>query len=402
MSPAKRARRQSGEGGITGYATKKGPRYAILYYAPDAAGDPKRVCQRGFATRKDAAAALREINTKIAAGAMRAPSRTTVEGYLHSWLEGLRLRESTIASYRRMVELHICPHIGGARLDKLTAAQITAMYKKLEKEGNRRGSAAGSPLSARTVRYAHTILAAALKDAVADGLLAVSPAARAKPPSAASARAPEMHVWTPEQAGMFLAWATAHRGLWQVWHLLLHTGMRRGELCGLRWGDVDLDAGTLTVRRSVGVLVAGGKRTLATGRTKTGKDRVVDLDAGTVEVLRRWRAERGRLALQAARADAAVFAGLAGEPPDPDTLTARFERHIAAARRALGADALPRVRVHDLRHTHATALLKAGVPVKVVSERLGHTDVTTTLRTYQHVLPGMQRQAADAFASMLG
>ncbi|WP_175280143.1 tyrosine-type recombinase/integrase [Prescottella equi] len=399
-----KARRGAGEGGISQYMTARGARYAIRYYAPNDAGKPRRVQRRGFLTRKEAQKALRKALGQIEDRTYVAPSKLTVAEYLEDWLASLRLAPGTAANYRRNIRLHLTPHVGDVRLADLTGARLSRLYRQLETDGFKRGSKAGRQgLSARTVRYVHTIVKKALKDAVEDGLLVVNPAERAKPPSARQARAGEMQVWTPAQARAFLAWARENRDDWREWHVLLHTGMRRGELIGLRWSDVDLSRALITIARSVGVLIEGGQRRMHIGPTKTDKPRVVNLDAGTVDVLRQMRKERGELGLEALRPNAYVFAHLGtGGHQDPDTLSARFDRHVVAAGGSLGEDVVPRIRLHDLRHTHATALLGDGVPVKVVSERLGHTDVMTTLRTYQHVLPGMQADAANAFAALLG
>jgi integrase len=187
------------------------------------------------------------------------------------------------------------------------------------------------------------------------------------------------------------------------WRLLATTGMRRGEALALRWRDIDLDAGRVAVRRSVGVVKAkGAGEELVEGPTKTGRSRVVDLDAGTVAVLRAYRAARGSLALDLVRDSALVLGNLDGAHRHPERFSRRFVGQVAQARKALGEDRLPAIRLHDLRHTHATLLLADGVPVKGVSERLGHASPTITLTVYAHVHPGMGREAADRFAALLG
>src|SRR3954447_3851242 len=178
--------------------------------------------------------------------------------------------------------------------------------------------------------------------------------------------------------------------------------MRRGEALALRWRDIDLDAGRAAVRRSVGEVKAkGAGEKLIEGPTKTGRARVVDLDAGTVAALRAYRAARGLLTLDLVRDTALVLGNLDGTHRHPERFSRRFVAHVDQARRALGEELVPAIRLHDLRHTHATLLLAAGVPVKVVSERLGHASPTITLTVYQHVHPGMGRQAADRFAALL-
>ncbi len=395
------SRRQAGEGGISRYETSKGARYSIRYYVPQEHGDARRVQLRGFLNKAAAAKELRKVSGRIEDNTYMSPTKLTIEQYLNQWLDGLRLRPGTMQGYRRNARLHVVPYIGGIQLDRLTGTRLSALYRQLEKDGFRRGKLSGQRgLSGRTVQLVHTLVSSAMKAAVDDGLLVVNPATRAKPPTASEARPPEMTTWSTEHASVFLRWVKDYRDGWQEWHLLLYTGMRRGELVGLRWSDVDLDRATVSIGRSVGVVMVDGHRTINIGQTKTGRARVVDLDAGTVGVLREWRKSRGVAGLGLVRQSAYVFGRLDGGHMDPDTLSARFVRHLTSACKALGTDAVPVVRVHDLRHTHATALLRAGTPVKVVSERLGHSDVMTTLRVYQHVMPGMQAQAAETFAAL--
>ncbi|UOY03952.1 site-specific integrase [Blastococcus sp. PRF04-17] len=158
----------------------------------------------------------------------------------------------------------------------------------------------------------------------------------------------------------------------------------------------------MQVRRSLGVVkIKGDGQQLVEGPTKTGQARVVDIDDDTVAALRTYRAIRGSLAPELVRDAALLLANLDGTHRHPERYSRRFVEQVAQARRALGEDQLPQIRLHDLRHTHATLLLAAGEPVKVVSERLGHANATITLTVYQHVHPGMGRQAADRFAALL-
>jgi integrase len=155
-------------------------------------------------------------------------------------------------------------------------------------------------------------------------------------------------------------------------------------------------------RRSVSLIKnKGAAEELVLGKPKSGKARVVDLDAATLATLKAHRATQGTLSLSLARDDAYVLATLDGVIRHPERFSRTFVTRVAAARRELGEDALPAIRLHDLRHTHATVLLRAGAPVKVVSERLGHANATITLGVYAHVMPGMQREAADKFAALV-
>jgi integrase len=254
------------------------------------------------------------------------------------------------------------------------------------------------------VRYLHTIIHGVLAQAVKDGLVARNAAAAATPPTAREAKAPEMTCWTAGQLAAFLRWAEGDGGSQQatLWHVLAHTGMRRGEALALRWRDVDLDAARISVRRSAGMVRnAGESAGVVEGDTKSGKPRVVDLDPATVAVLRAWRKDRGSLALQLARDDAIVFGDIEGQHRNPEHVSRQFARDQARCRAALGTDPLPAIRLHDLRHTHATILLLAREPVHVVSQRLGHASAVVTMTVYAHVLPGSQREAADLFARLV-
>jgi integrase len=164
----------------------------------------------------------------------------------------------------------------------------------------------------------HTILSAALAAAAKTRRLARNPAAAASPPTARQAKAPEMQPWTAGQLAAFLGWASGHADNAALWHVLAHTGMRRGEALALRWCDLDLDGATARIRRSAGMVrVAGEGAGVVEGDTKSGKPRLVDLDGPTVTVLRARKRERGVLALQLARDDALVFRRPRGAAPQP-------------------------------------------------------------------------------------
>jgi integrase len=365
-------------------------------------GTTKMVRKRGFLTKKDGQAWLADQQSAGRKGEYLEASRQRTGAYLDEWADGLRLAPSTVASYKKNIRLHIKPSIGTVPLVRLTAIQLDGLYRKLEASG-RADRKAGAGLSPRTVLYVHTIISAALRDAVEAGLLSRNPAAKAHPPTVKQARAPEMHPWTAGQLAAFLGWSREHSDLHAAWRVLAMTGMRRGELLALRWRDVDLDAATVRVRRSVGVVkTLGEPEQISEGPTKTARPRVIDLDPGTAAVLRAWKRERGGLALQLARDGAVVFGNLEGRFRHPETFSKMFVKTVARCRRDLGEDAVPAIRLHDLRHTHATILLSDREPVSTVSQRLGHTSEVVTLTIYSHVLPGDQKRAAARFAELVG
>ncbi|TXN29303.1 tyrosine-type recombinase/integrase [Lacisediminihabitans profunda] len=393
-------RRQAGEGGISEYATKAGVRYLIKYTAPQEDGTKRIVLKRGFLTRKAAGEELREQRTKVVTGTHVLTNRVTVGAHMAEWLDGLRLGQSTVASYRKNVRLHIEPYLGDLRLDQLTGTRLTAHYRKLETSGRFDGTGG---LSARTVRYVHTIIHSALGAAVRDGRLALNPADKATPPTARESISPEMKTWDSEELRRFLDWSQELPDeLYQAWLLLAMTGMRRGEALALRWGDFDFTSGTVSVRRSAGLIRVKGKPVeLLIGPPKSGRSRVVDLDPQSLAAMRSYRAQRGTLSLALAHADSYVLGDINGEVRHPERFSRTFHGRLVTARKALGADLLPEIRLHDLRHTHATLLLQAGVHPKIVSERLGHAKVSITMDVYSHAVPTLQREAASKLAGLV-
>jgi integrase len=374
----------------------------------------KQVLRRGYVSQKAAAAALRAALAEVDKGQHVAPSKLTVGQYLtDQWLPALRVKPSTEASYKKNVRLHVIPHIGSVPLAGLTGQRLTTLYRKLETEGRADGEGG---LSARTTRYIHTIVRRALRDAVEDGLISLNPADKARPPTAAQAASPEMKCWTAlavpggptPQLTAFLDWSERDEDdLFAAWQLLGWTGMRRGEVLALRWEDLDLGNGQLAVRRSAGLVkVKGAGESIVIGTPKGGKARVVDLDDRSVEVLRRHRRTLAGIGLDLARDGALVLprltGGAFGTVLHPERFSRSFATRLVRARAALGEDALPVIRVHDLRHTHATALLLNGTPVHVVSQRLGHASPDITLRVYAHVLPTVQRAHVNALAARAG
>ena len=292
------------------------------------------------------------------------------------------------------------PIIGGVRLDKVSPTQLYKVYTDLQKPDPARKRAAGG-LSKNSTHKVHVCLSAMFESARDDNLLATNPARKRKTVKAPTAKAikreaAEMVTWTGAQLGAFLTWDrdVFADDMHALWWLAAWTGMRRSELLALRWSDVDFDGLRIKVRRALDTARKGKFK-----GTKSDRARVVDIDAETVKILKRWRAGRGSLALDFTRAEALVFGTLDGSPRDPISVSQMFGRRVTKARQAFGSDALPVITLHGLRHTHATVLLEAGENPKVVEERLGHTTFTTTMDIYSHVTPTMQRAAVDRFAA---
>ena len=312
---------------------------------------------------------------------------------MKTWLAGLvteGLAPTTIASYKTNVDVHIVARLGSMPLDALTPALIKEFYSELLTRGRKDGSGG---LSARTVNYVGTILGKALRDAEAQRLINRSPALGVRKPRS-KAKVSKLRTWTAEQLRTFLELVEAER-LYPIWMLAASTGMRRSELLGLRWEDVELDNARLSVRQAL-VLVENRPVLRPTTKSAAAR-RSISLDMETTRLLRRWRMtqlEERMLCGKGYEETGLVATREDGSWIHPE----RFSRWFEAHRKKAG---LPVIRAHDLRHTHATLLLQAGVHPKVVQERLGHSSITVTLDTYSHVIPAMQEDAAELAARLV-
>jgi integrase len=348
-------------------------------------GQRRQMLKQGFATRKAAQAAVAEAMNSTATGSVVAKSTVRVEAFLTDWLETVRsrLRPTTFYSYEMAVH-RITSALGRYQLQALTPLQIEKFYGQLLAGGGR----GGRRRSAKTVRNTHVVLRKALSDAERLGLVARNAAAAAHPPVPSRK---DLITWSSEELRLFLA-GVQEDPLFVAYALLATTGMRRGEVLGLRWSDVDFDGAQVAVSHT---LTTAGER-LVMGPPKTQRSRRhVYLDAKTLAILRdhRKRQREDRLAAGSSWCSDVdlVAQDPIGRPIAPDWLSRAFRRHVRSA-------GVPQIRLHDLRHTYATLALKAGVHPKVVSERLGHATVGVTLDLYSHVVPSIARDAADVVA----
>jgi len=369
-----------------------------LTAGPD--GQRRQAKRRGFTTKRAAQEAIDRLRVNSREGTHVAIDRMTVAEYLEAWGETLAVagrKPATVASYRRNLRVHVVPRLGGIRLQALTPMHLDKMYSELLAGGNMRTE--GAVLSARTVRYVHTIVRKALSDATRKGLIVRNPSDAATPPSAKSAKAPEMAFWEPAELHGFLG-SIEGDDMHPMLRLVAMSGLRRGEVCGLRWTDVDLDTGRVHVRQQLVVVAAGDGRheilMQETPKSDAGR-RHVDLDLATVALLRSHRARQAqlRLAMGAGWTDSGlVFTGITGDRLDPEKVSARFDTLV----RRFDA---PRIRFHDLRHTHCAHLISADVNVKAISRRLGHASVSFTLDRYGHLMPEADGHAALAVAALV-
>lgn len=372
----------------------RGRPWTIVYDIAEAqTGVRRRVSKGGFSTRKGAEAALFRAVADAQSGvfATRPDQRTLAEFLREEWLPvqaGRGLRPTTLSQYRWSVEHSIVPHLGTVQLARLTPKAVQGLYDTLRTSGSTRTRGGG--LSARSVQLTATILKMALDYAVKHGMLPRNPAALVDRPRVTHH---EMSAWTNAETIKFLAF-TADDRLAAAWRLFLTLGPRRGEVAGLRWADVDLDAGRARLVHTL--VVVEGRPVSSTPKTAAGR-RSVPLDPDTVAMLRK-HAERQGAERQAAgslwTATGYVFTDQLGQPVHPEHMSNRFETLIKEA-------GLRRIRLHDARHTAATGLLEDGTPTKVAAELLGHASPTITQTIYQHVVPGMTESAVARRAAAL-
>jgi integrase len=288
------------------------------------------------------------------------------------------------------VKKHILPTLGRVKLQKLTPVMINALYAQLLKSGKVCGSGG---LSANSVRRVHATLHRALNDAVRWDRLFRNPSDAADPPRLGADREEKTQAWTNLELRKFLE-AVRNERLYPLWLTLAMTGLRRGEALALRWGDLDLERARLSVRRSL--VPINGTVEVHEPKTSRGR-RLVALDPFTVSVLKAWgrRQKEEHLEWGPAWTDSGLlFTRADGKLIHPERVSKAFRARVKKT-------GLPQIHLHDLRHTHATLALAAGVHPKVVSDRLGHATVAITLDIYSHVIPALSEEAAATVAALV-
>lgn len=364
-----------------------------------ASGKRRQQTGGGFSTVKDARDARAEVLAAVRAqGGYRPPSKQTLQQWAQEWLATIDAQElapSTQFSYRRNLELHVLPVLGHIPLRDLDGAALTKLYADLRKSGNKAPSKLGQQMSIRSVQYIAGTVAQMLTDARKSRRITYNPADDATVPKARSSQGGrhKFKVWTGAETARFLD-AVADDRLSAAWVLLAHTGARRGEVLGLRWEDVDLDAGTITIAQTLGTT----NHVVQLGLPKTEDSaRVVELDARSVAALKAHRARQAQehMLMGAGWSNVGdlVFTKVTGEPLHPERFSRQFQRMSAR-------HGLPEIRLHDLRHGWATAALTKGVPLKVVSDRLGHKGTAITADIYTKVTREVSHTAAETVAEV--
>ena len=376
-------RRANGEGNLR---KRKDGRWEGRYNAGRAPETGRAIYKNVLGkTQAEAKAKLKQAIEKAKGLDAAKVGRYTVGQWMEVWFEHyakVKVRPSSHQTYRGYIDNHIKPNIGKIPLEKLTSLELQKFYKKLLEKGrvDRLESKHQSKgLSAKTVRNIHQIISSAMKLAQEQKLISTNPADGCALPRLEHR---EMQTLPVEQLQSFLREAR-DSGVFELYYLELATGLRRGELLGLKWEDIDLERGDLRVRRQIARI--NGEVVEAPLKTKNAY-RTLPLAEDTIGVLEAQRKKTG--------SSQWVFPSTTGGPISPDSVLHMLHRVLKRA-------GLPRVRFHDLRHTFATLALQNGVDVKTVSGMLGHFSAGFTLDTYAHVTTASQRQAAQTTRGIL-
>jgi integrase len=376
-------KRGNGEGSIS---RRKDGLY-MARYTVQTANCPKRrtIYGKKDESREDVAAKLTKAMADRDCGITYDAGKLTVEEHLRGWLsDSVRdtVRQRTYERYESIVRVHLIPTIGRIKLKMLTPAHVRRLYRAKLDAG----------LSPKSVLHIHRTLSKALKQATDDGLIPRNAASLVKPPRP---QGEEIRPLDRDQVrDLFETASTSGDRLEVLYVVAVTTGMRRGELQGLKWEDLDLEAGTLQVRRTLSEPKGGW----IFEAPKSGKGRSVRLTRKAISALREHRKRQLEERMQKAGLwsdHGLVFPSVIGTPISGGNLNRSFKALLKRA-------SLPAVRFHDLRHTCATLLLRQGVNPKYVQELLGHADISLTLNVYSHILPDMGDAAAGAMDAALG
>jgi integrase len=367
----------------------RGTAYLVrVEFPPDPVTAKRRQRSKSFKTKKEAEKALAAWLVEIERGTVIEPSKLSMGEMLGQWFAVHRadLRPSSIALYETMLRRHIIPGIGSVPALKLAPQHLTAFYAEKRQRGKVNGTGG---LSSRSVRILHNITREALDWAVKQQILARNVADAIDAPKFSYK---EKRVWTADEARRLLDAATDHE--WGPLYLvLLTTGMRRGECLGARWRDLDWQAGKLRIAQQVTAV----RGQIVIGEPKTAKARrSVTLAPSCLAALKEHRASQleGRLKAPEWHDHDLIFCTSHGKPIHPRNIGRTLDRLCQVA-------GVPRLSVHQTRHTHTTLLFRDGQNIKMISERLGHSSVSVTLEVYAHLAENAQDAAAAAMDRLL-
>ena len=335
--------------------------------------------------RKKLTAALKSVDE----GSYRKTQRYTVQQWMEEWVSVYcrELKPSTIDGYRSKAKTWINPALGTVQLSALTNTTIQKFYNQL-----RDGNKDHKPLSPKSIQNIHGIFHRALKQAVIAGLIPSNPADNVKLPKV---KKPDLSPLMDDNIGKFMEAIQGDR-FERLFILALFSGMRQSEIIGLRWDDVDLDNGTILVRRQLQKSRSSGKY-IYVGETKNGKERTVSIAPSVAKVLRQQKAQQAEWQLAAGslwnNADNLVFTDEAGNHIRHNTMTEHFKNAVASI-------GMPGARFHDLRHSYAISALQAGDSIKAVQEQLGHYSSAFTMDVYAAVSDTMRRESQNRMEAL--
>lgn len=366
-----------------GNITKRGKGWQIKFSAPSPDGTRKQRYATVRGSYQDAQKELTRLLGEADQGTLPEPTRQTIAQYLRTWLDNSEGKRSpkTLERYRELAENQIIRHLGEHLLQKLRPEHIEAWHADLLATGLKPG----------TVFSAHNLLRFVLSRAVKTNAIARNPTDNVDPPKVEAA---EIEILSATEISAVLDALRDHT-LYPIVSLALATGMRRGELLGLQWGDVDLDGGCLNVERSLEETKAGLR--IKPPKTRRGR-RKITLPAEAVAMLRTHKLEQMQFRLTVGLGklaeDSPVFSDLEGNHRKPNVITSGW-RYVVRSKK------LPKVGFHALRHTHASVLIRDGIDILTISRRLGHSKASITLDTYGHLMSGSDAAAALAIGKVL-
>ncbi|MGE7427148.1 tyrosine-type recombinase/integrase [Bacillus thuringiensis] len=367
---------------MKGHIRKRGNKYCIVI---DIGPDPETGKRRqkwfsGYKTKKEAENDVAKKITELNEGTFVEPSKVTLKDYLIQWLEikKMSVEKSSLSRYKSNINKHIIPSIGMISLHKLNVMHIQRCYQ----------TALNNGLANNTILFLHRTLKAAINLAVKQNIISKNPATFAEIPKKEKS---SIQIWTEEEVKQFLLHSQESR--YHIGYLLaITTGMRLGEVLGLRWQDVDFNNHTVTINQTV-----GHDNLIKQSAKNNSSKRTIPIPLEVIEELKKRKIQinKDKLRIGPAYNDLdLIICNKLGKVTIRETFTRHFYRLIKDA-------GIKRIKFHDTRHTHATLLLKQGVHPKVISERLGHSDISITLRVYSHVLPNMQEDAVKIFAKSI-
>lgn len=346
-------------------------------------GKRKQVTRRGFDSKKEAELVANQLSIDIENENYIKESEIYFNSFINDYLNLVakqNVKSSTYYGYNTVVQKRLVPKFGHIKIKSLTPKMIMTYYKELLDEG----------LTEEYIQYLHSILLMSAKTAIDWKYVKNDFMHNVKPPRR---KKKTVETWTIEECNTFLDRMKQQKDhIHMLYYLAIYTGMRRGELLGLRWGDVDFNNKRIFVKHSL-YFIGGKGLVLQEPKTASGK-RNVAIDENIINELKSYRLKKQQQLLQVGQKlndDHFVVSAFGGEPVNPNTIHKQFLYDIKLA-------GVKRIRFHDLRHTHATVMLEIGENTKIVSERLGHANTSITLDKYSHVTPNMQDSSIENFS----